>query len=159
MNITYRSSTVNDVDHIDTLLKVCFGDRAKYGALDRIEGRYVLCFDDGNLVAMTGLSVLSDFNGYEIDWTCVHPDYRHSGLITEMLRRCVEDISSRIYCSCFRLPGKSKVNLYHAMEELGFRCIIMNYKTYDSMHMKACEDCIYRLQEGCSCHEDLYVRY
>lgn len=101
MNITYRNSTENDIDQIDTLLKICFGDRAKYGALDRIKDRYILCFDDDNLIAMTGLSILSDFNGYEIDWTCVHPDYRHSGLITGMIRKCMDGVSSRIHILIF----------------------------------------------------------
>lgn len=157
MSITYRKSTFDDREKIDKLLKSCFGDRSKYGALDDIDGRYLLAFDGDELIAMTGLSTASAFNGYEIDWTCVSPTYRHNGFITNMIKDCIDGIQKPIYCSCLRLPNKEKINLNHAMNVLGFQLIIKNYKTYDSKHMKACNDCIYRKDKQCVCHEDLYI--
>jgi predicted GNAT family N-acyltransferase len=155
----YRRSTQQDYIAIDKLLKSCFGDRAKYGALDNLENRYLLAFDGDKLIAMTGLCNNSPvFFGAEIDWTCMLPEYRGKGIVVNMIKEIIKDCTTDIYCSCLRLHNNSKINLHHSMQALGFECVGKSYKTFDSRYHKACDDCIYKLDGPCACYEDLYLR-
>lgn len=159
-NLIYRYSTYEDTAQINNLLKLCFGDRSKYGALNNIENRYLLAYINGQLVAMTGIcdETMSEFNGCEIDWTCCHPDYRNQGIITNMLGILLKNIHTDIYCSCLKEPTKEKPNLHTIMTHYGFTCIQKNYKTFDRTHDSACNNCNLKKIQNCKCHEDLYFR-
>jgi GNAT superfamily N-acetyltransferase len=159
MDIVYRKSTQQDFIAIDRLLKTCFGDRFKYGALDNLDDRYLLAFHNNRLIGITGLTVNSPlFNGAEIDWTCLLPEYRGYGIIVNMISQVIEGCSQDIYCSCLRLHNSDKINLHHSMEALGFQCIVKNHKTFNSKYHPACNDCIYKSDVKCVCYEDLYLR-
>lgn len=157
----YRFSTEKDKDCIDGLLKLCFGDRSGCGALDDLDGRYLLAFHKNKLIAMTGIGPASesDFIGKEVDWTCCHSAYRRMGLITGMLRALLEpEKSYTIFCSCYREPGKDKANLDGIMGRLGFECVLRGYKTFCDPFFDACFICNFRQERNCVCHEDLYRR-
>lgn len=153
--IQYRKSRESDLEQIKELIGMCFGDRTDYLAYCNLDGRYSLAFDDDKLIAMTGLTSDCVFKGLEVDWTCIHPDYRHSGLITSMLRNLIANNSDKdIYCSCWRTTDK--IHLYYAMKELGFQLLTENFKVYNG-DSEACEVCVNR-RENCHCTEDLYIR-
>lgn len=157
--IIYRKSKNNDRENINNLLKICFGERENYGALDNLEGRYLLAFENEKLVAMTGVMLSSPaFCGSEVDWTCVLPEFRGNGLVTNMLKEALKETKCDVFCSCLRLHENDKVNLYHAMNENDFVCLIKNYKTFKKGITKACFDCVYDKGENCFCSEDLYIR-
>ena len=159
MEILYRKSKQDDYNSIKNLLETCFGDRRQCGALDNLENRYLLAFDDNKLVAMTGLILESiEFNGSEIDWTCIYPEYRGNGIITNMLENLLETTDRNVFCSCLKLYGNEKVNLYYAMNRLGFNCTLKNYKRFDSDITKACDVCNHKKLPHCVCCEDVFVR-
>lgn len=154
-----RKSTTNDSQIIAELLLACFGDQVKYGAVDNLENRYLLAFKDNKLVAMTGLQKESSFyNGSEIDWTCVLPEYRKQGIITEVMSLAIEGCSEDVYCSCLRLHDNTKVNLDFCMKTLGFELVQKAHKQFCSLYNKSCNDCIYKKESYCICCEDLYVK-
>ena len=159
-SLTYRFSTSKDIIQIDNLLKLCFGDRSKYGALYHIERRYLLAYADNQLIAMTGVcdKTMSEFDGYEVDWTCCHPNYRKQGIITDMLSLLLKDKYGDIYCSCFCEPDKDKPNLHAIMIRLGFTCIQKGYKTFAMIHDNVCSDCNFEKGKNCKCREDLYFK-
>ena len=157
---THRFSKPEDYTEIDKLLKICFGDRAKYGALDNLQNRYILVFDGPKLIAMTGIVNKEDspFNGKEVDWTCCLPEYRKLGIITSVLTLLISNIHEDLYCSCYREPKKLYANLHNIMTNLGFKCIGYQYKTFDNRYFSACDDCNFRKDGVCVCHEDLYLK-
>lgn len=158
-NIYFRRSEQKDYSSVNELLKQCFGDRERYGALENLEGRYLLAFDDDKLIAMTGIFLKSPtFDGSEIDWTCILPEYRKKGIITKMMTEIIKDVDNDIYCSCLRLHDNKDINLKYVMNTLGFECVKKGYRTYHMLHTDACNYCIYRLEKGCVCYEDLYVK-
>lgn len=160
MNIKYRMSKEKDYEDIKKLLDTCFGDRTAFGVLEHLDDRYLLAFDNKKLIGMTGISTSKNLNGYEIDWTCVLPEYRRHGLITDMISQCIKDCTDRVYCSCWRMSNTDRVNLQHAMNSLGFNRVIKYYKSYNSEHNNFCEKCVlYNKQSVCSCYEDLYLKY
>ena len=159
-NLTYKFSTSKDITQIDNLLKLCFGDRSKYGALYNIKGRYLLAYSDKELIAMTGIcdKTMSEFDGYEIDWTCCHPDYRKQGIITDMLSALLKDKYDKIYCSCLCEPYKDKPNLHTIMTQLGFTYIQKGHKTFNRIYDDVCNDCNFKKGKDCKCREDLYFK-
>lgn len=156
----HRFSTLSDFEDINTLLKICFGNREKYGALDNLKGRYLLIFDKNKLIAITGIVDEEDspFNGNEIDWTCCLPEYRNLGIITSALKLIMQDVKKDLYCSCYRAPQKEHANMHNIMLNLGFECVSYQYKTFDSRYFNACNDCNFRKNGICICHEDLYFK-
>lgn len=154
-----RKSTQEDLEAISNLLKICFGDRTKYGATDNLEDRYVLAFENEQLIAMTGLVERSpSYYGSEIDWTCVLPEYRGKGLMTSILSFVIKETDRDIYCSCLRLHDNDRVNLQHCMDRLGFDCVAKAHKRFCSDYMRACDDCVFKQPKTCHCCEDLYVK-
>ena len=69
--ITYRRSNKSDKNDILKLIESRFGNRDSYGVTDNLDGRYLLAFDDNDLIAMTGLIDGGFYAGPEIDWTCI----------------------------------------------------------------------------------------
>jgi predicted GNAT family N-acyltransferase len=158
-SIKYRSSVTDDKEDITALLSTCFGDREKYGAVDDLEGRYLLACDEDKIVAMTGLIQDSpDYNGNEIDWTCVLPEYRGLGLITTMMRDLLKLQTADVYCSCLRIGDNERINMYYAMQEFGFQCVVKEHKKFNILYDKVCLDCIHKNNKTCFCAEDLYVK-
>lgn len=157
MELEYRKSTEIDRNKIDTIMHICFGDGYQDISLNEINNRYLLAFDNDKLIAMTGLCESLEYVGKEIDWTCILPEYRGRGIITNMIREVIKDCQDDIYCSCWRLIGDDKVNLDYAMQELGFVCVVKDHKKYDNMYHQVCLGCVKRY-DGCKCCEDLYLR-
>lgn len=155
--ITFRKSKWVDYAILNNLLFSCFGNMQKYGALENLEGRYLLAFSEDKVVAMVGLKSDSGFNGCEIELVCVHPEYRKNGIAVRMIAEVIRDIKTDIYILCLRLHNNSDITLKYAMNLLGFKCVMKGYRRYESICSDRCVECIYR-KEDCSCGEDLYVR-
>lgn len=166
-----RLSTYADKSKICELTMLCFGDGDHCNILKNLNGRYLLAFDDeNNLLAMTGLIWNKEYESYEIDWTCTHPEYQKKGIMHELFKRICSLTDEDIYCSCWRLSGKEKVNLYSLMECFGFKEIIRNRVTWDSQYNCTAGKKTYcaaqksQLVRGtciklaCRCYEDLYYR-
>lgn len=154
----YTYSTQLNKDEISELINLCFGNRDLFGVLDNLDDRYLLAFDNNKLIAMTGISESKELKGLEIDWTCVHPDYRGKGIITTLLKELVEGVRKDIYCSCWRMGNVRQPNLHHTMQKLGFKEMIREYRKYTSKVSKVCDSCVMRRKDICRCCEDLYLR-
>jgi N-acetylglutamate synthase-like GNAT family acetyltransferase len=160
MSLQCRKSTGLDILLVDDLLEDCFGEMRKYDALNNLEGRYMLIFDEDMLIGMTGLIQNSDnYFGAEIDNTCLLPRYRGRGIITNTLKKLIENCDTDIYCSCPKLPNKEKSVLHFAMEQLKFTPILEAQRKYNSDFNVSCDFCFNRIENKCECQEDLYVRY
>jgi GNAT superfamily N-acetyltransferase len=158
-----RYSKESDREDIKRLVKLCFGNRDGYGIYDgNISGKYILYFtEDGVLVAMTGLCSDSDYgdNCAEIIWTCTHPDYRHQGIMHKLFERMLATTDERIYCSCWKLGTRDKVNLHWLMVDFGFELVLEKHKYAEYPHKcNVGHTCPYWRGTGCSCSENLYVR-
>lgn len=159
-DIVIRFSKESDKDNIIALLHQCFGDRSKEGAYDHIPGRYLLYFIENKLVAMTGLIHNADYrSGCEISWTCTHPEYRHQGLMMELFKRIVSTTDEDIYCSCWKVPAKERINLCHLMEAFNFELILEGHTKNQYPHKCSVGDsCPFFTGANCVCQQDLYVR-
>lgn len=165
-----RFSRETDKDEIRELLGTSFGSREHLGVLENLNGRYLLAFEDDELVAMTGLMWESEYNAYDVDWTCTHPDYRKRGIMHELFKRICSLTDEKIYCSCWRIGDNEHVNLHSLMNDFGFKEVIKNRGTWDSRYN--CESarkhcCIMQkcqrnhgvlVPVPCRCYEDLYLR-
>lgn len=156
-----RKSTAFDKNIIMQLLSLCFGDRDDWEACEDLEDRYYLYFEGDALVAMTGLTMRSEFRALEVDWTCTHPEYRGRGFMQELFSEMLKDVCTDVYCSCWRMPNRDKPNLSVLMELFGFKEVINT-----RVHWKVPHNC-FRVHEGgcvnytgagCECYEDLYLR-
>lgn len=166
-----RFSKEEDKEQIRELTMLCFGNRDHCDILENLNGRYLLAFDDENiLLAMTGLLWSEEYKAYEMDWTCTHPKHRKNGIMCEMFKRICSLTDEDIYCSCWRLSGKENINLNGVMQKFGFEEVIKGRVTWDSCHnCKAGRDYFCAAQkshvdhgnlvrEPCRCYEDLYLR-
>jgi hypothetical protein len=111
-------------------------------------------------VAMSGLNSNTPYeNGLEVDWTCTHPDYRKSGYMHEIFEKMIPLYNGNIYCSCWRLEGMDKVNLYSLMRDFSFECIKQGHRLGKAGECNSYNivDCV-NYREGCTCQEDLYLR-
>lgn len=152
-----RKSTNIDKIAIKELLNVCFGnsitdvDEPTYN----LDDRYYLYFVDNKLVAMSGILSpgRSEYDNYEVDWTCTHPDYRHKGYMQEIFRQMLHGVDSDVYCSCWRID--SEPNLASLMKMFGFELEKLAVETWNC---KDDVDCPYRKGNNCNCYEDLYIK-
>ena len=161
MKIVTRFSTKDDKDNIEELILACFGDRSMFGVFDNLDCRYLLAFDKKRLVAMTGLTYSDIYHGYEIDWTCTHPEYRGRGIMHQLFEKVCTMTKEPIYCSCWRQCTNEHVNLYKLMQDFGFEEVVKNRLTVDSRYNcpVARTFCVYFNNQGsCRCCEDLYLR-
>lgn len=155
-NLTYRFSTEEDKEIIERLLALKFGTRD--GSLLNLNGRYYLAFNElGELVAMTGISSNTKFNGLEVDWTCTHDDYIRKGVITDMIRVLIKDVKEDVYCSCWRWDGQP-INLRHTMVTLGFMPVLVPRIAQSTQYSNCAGICTHYNGGVCKCFEDLYVR-
>lgn len=162
MTIIYRKSTENDISSLKTLFRLCFGELAENGgALSWIENRYMLCIVDNEVVACTGILPVnkSDYNGYEVTWTCTHPSHRHQGHIVTMLQMCEAELKDKlpVYCDCWHMWGKEYANLHNALTRVGFIKVIDTRIRRVYPHSKECAGCKYK-KSGCMCSGDLYFK-
>lgn len=157
---TVRKSSIGDEKDISSLLKQCFGDRDKYGAIDCIQNRYLLTFDGEKLVAMTGVcgSEISELNGSEIDWTCCDIEYRNKHLISNMLKTLLSSIDEPVYCSAWHEHNKEFANMHYILTKFGFTCVKKSHKSFNKRFNSACDDCVNCTSLYCTCCEDLYMR-
>ena len=156
-----RKSNIFDKQGITDLINAAFGDRTERDFLSNIEnGRYFVYELEGKIIAMTGLSNDTVHTGYEIDWTCTHPDYRRNGVMHELFAEMLKDIVNvNIYCSCWRIHDRDKINLYKLMKDFGFVCIASDYKScnFTNCGCRNVRDCVYYIK-NCKCYEDLYMK-
>lgn len=158
MRIKYRYSKKEDCNDILSLLLMCFGSKITSEVIENIENRYLLAYYDNELVAMTGLSEDTDFDGFEIDWTCCRPDYRRRGIISDMLGIVLKSVKSDVYCKCLRTYQNEYANLHSIMTKYGFICVKRNYKEFHISNDIICDICPYKNDNiECVCYEDLYV--
>ena len=162
MSISIRKSTNNDLAKIYDLSTACFGCVARKKVLDSsLTDRYLLLFDDDNLVAMTGLYTKSEFNALEIDWTCTDPKYRNKGYMHMLFEELLKNVKEPVYCSAWRLSGFDAPNLHTILTDFNFIKVIKNRVTYAVPHncfRFSVEDCVYYKELNCTCSEDLYLR-
>lgn len=85
-----RNAIDSDKEQLRVLFKECFGNMAENnGALSWIKGRYKVAEIDNRIVAVSGILPIynSDYNGYEITWTCTTKEYRKQGLQVAILKQ------------------------------------------------------------------------
>ena len=156
-----RLSTETDRYKIEELIRLCFGERQHSGAYENLSGRYLLALQDEQIVAMTGLSYSETYNGYEIDWTCTHPEYRNKGIMHDLFKRICSLTDEDIYCSCWRIGNSQQINLSTLMQNFVFKEIIKNKASFDSRYncRSARTYCVYaKGKSECRCYEDLWLR-
>lgn len=158
MEIKYRYSKKEDCNDILSLLLICFGSKITSNAIANIENRYLLSYCDNELIAMTGVSNDTQFDGVEIDWTYCHPDYRCKGIISDMLGVVLRFVKNDVYCRCLRTYQDEYANLHNIMMKYGFTCVKRKYKEFHISKCIMCDVCPYK-NDGisCICYEDLYV--
>ena len=160
---SFRKSTNEDLEGIKNILRLCFGIfPEKQGALANIENRYMLAIFNNEIVAMTGILPLdkSDYDGYEITWTCTKHEHRHKGLIIHMQKKCEKELQNDgfpIYCSCWRIRDNEEINMRSVMKSLGYKQKTKNIKTIKFPNNEYCHDCIY-CETNCYCFDDLYYK-
>lgn len=163
--IIIRNALNRDEKQLKELFKQCFGNLAEDGgALSWIEGRYKVAEDDttNKIVAVSGILNVnhSDYNGYEITWTCTMPEYRKQGLIVKILEQCESELENDhipLYCDCWRIAANEYINLHSVMKHLGMRQVIKDRISRVFPHNKECVGCINK-KDGCYCHGDLYFK-
>jgi N-acetylglutamate synthase-like GNAT family acetyltransferase len=156
--LSYRYSHKGDENIIYSILLECFGYMKQELVTNNIGGRYLMCFDNDRLVAITGLGWSDILRCAEIDWTCVIPEYRKQGIIEDMLDKLISSTNERIVCSCWRLGTNTNVNLHKVMDKFGFKLVLKDIsrsrRGYNcSRTGNYCAGCT---GKDCVCSEDLY---
>lgn len=138
-----------------------FGDRDNVEPYDNLDDRYWLYFKDDELVAMTGLMDSKEYRALEVDWTYTHPDHRYKGYMQSLFRETLRGIEVPVYCSCWRMPGRDRVNLQTIMDMFDFKEVIKPRVTWNVPHncsRNYAEGCVNCAGDNCICYEDLYLR-
>lgn len=156
-----RKSTQSDKAEIRELMHTCFGDRDDVEAYSNLNGRFLLYVSNGRIVAMTGLVYSKKYNAFKVDWTCTHPRFRHRGYMQVLFTKMLENVDYPIYCNCWRLQNKDRVNLQTIMDMFDFKEVIaprVTQKVPHTCHRNFAGGCINCTGENCTCYEDLYLR-
>lgn len=156
-----RKSTQEDKEIIRNLMSFGFGDRDNSEPYDNLDDRFWLYFKDDELVAMTGLMYSKEYRALEVDWTCTHPDHRHNGYMQALFRKMLKDIKVPVYCSCWRIPDKDRVNLQTVMNMFDFKEVIkprVTWKVPYNCSRCFAGGCVQYTGGHCTCYEDLYLR-
>lgn len=158
-----RNAKESDYNKLHILFDKVFGSAmCDESAYTPIVGRYKVAVDKfGNIVSATGIipSTMSELDGYEVTWTATLPEHRHKGLIRHMLAKSIKDWTNSnipIYCFCWRLADKDKINLYSVMTSLGFKELAVNTKHFLKPYYSCCKTC-HNTKETCHCYIDLWV--
>ena len=158
-----RNATDLDKEQLRVLFKECFGNMAENnGDLSWIKGRYKVAEIDNRIVAVSGILPISnsDYNGYEITWTCTTKEYRKQGLQVAILKQCLKELPEdgiSLYCDCWRVKDNDKINLHSVMKHLGMNEVLRNRINRKYPHSKDCNGCPYE-SENCFCCGDLYMK-
>lgn len=162
-NIIIRKAINKDKEQLKLLFEECFGNIAiDNGALTWIEGRYTIAEYNSKIIAVSGIlnPEYSDYNGYEITWTCTKKEYRNQGLIVRILKNC-EDLlpndNISLYCDCWKIQNNQYANLHFVMEHLGMKKVMPERIKRIYPHNKECLNCPNK-KENCYCHGDLYMK-
>lgn len=156
-----RNVKKSDKNELQKLFKSCFGRIAEInGSLEPIDSRYKVAIEDDKIVAVSGILPVekSNYQGYEITWTCCDIRYRGRGYITALLRECLKELPDDnipLYCSCWRIQSNPFINMIHVMRSLGFEEVARNRLNYIHGHSKECKGCLYDCDK-CFCCEDLW---
>jgi N-acetylglutamate synthase-like GNAT family acetyltransferase len=160
--LKYRKANPTDLYKIQGLCYECFGLKQVTLRTEYLVVAEVI--ETKEIVAVTGILPLdySQFNGYEIDWTCTKPEYRHKGIITDLLNMCINDLEEdtiSVYCSCWHLEDKDKPNLYTPLSSLGFVYLpeLKGHKKYIKGYSYTCKNCINKNKDRCICTEDVMI--
>ena len=170
----YRYSRENDIEQLEKLFLSCFGDLAKNSrALENIEGRYMVAvltepdqamqnITKETIVAVSGILPIeqSEYQGYEVTWTCTLAGYRKKGLIVEILKRCEQTLPDDhlpIFCDCWRIRDNVHINMFSVMKHLGFKEVINSRIKRNYSYSRDCIKCTYE-EKGCYCFGDLYMK-
>ena len=152
----FRLSRESDRDGIRSLILSSFGVRDE--SLENLNGRYLLFFlDSGEIVGMTGLAWSDRLQGYEIDWSCVKPNYRKQGIMHDLISRICQFTDEKIYCYCWRLNETGEISMKSLMRDFHFQEVIHSCNGY-KFRLNCHRNCIHSKRENCSCWEDLYER-
>lgn len=122
------------------------------------------CRRERKIIAISGIVDKSDslYNGYEISWTCCEEEYRHRGIVTNILKQCIEKLPNDgipLYCDCWRINFNDKINLHSTMKNLGMKLFFVNVAVYNKDYTSVCKTCPYRNDsEKCHCVVDLYKK-
>lgn len=158
----FRLSTKNDEVSIKLLLKECFGSfPIKNGALDNLDGRYLLYRNDdtGEILGMTGLIRSDKLNALEVDWSCVKPNCRKQGIMHDLFSRMCHLTDEKIYCYCWRLSKDGETAMKSIMKDFHFQEVIHECHSYKyNVNCFKYGSCIYCNRQECRCWQDLYVR-
>lgn len=155
-----RWSVNSDKEQIENLINLCFGNREIEGAYTNIEGRYLLMFEKDNLIAMTGIvrNSMLGCNALEISWTCTHPEHRNKGYMTRLFSNLLPCLSEDVYCSCWRLQHKDRIELHYIMDLFNFECVLKEHVKREYPHKCGVADtCPNFKGNNCYCSEDLYI--
>ena len=155
-----RFSRREDEIQIRLLLRLCFENRIDDSCTDNLDGRYLVFEDNKRIIAVTGLKKIHNYkDGVEVDWSCTHPEFRHRGIMHQLFERMLEMTDENIYCSCWKMDGKDKVELHSLMENFEFECILEGHIKHNAIKCSCTDKQVCRnFHKGCMCQEDLYVR-
>ncbi len=163
MSCIFKKSTHRDIPDIADLLLESFGGMAiQADALSNVDGGYVLLFDDNKLVAMSGILPLSesDFDGYEITFTCTLASERNKGYMSRLFEYMLNDFDilhpgEPLYVCAWNRFGKAFLD--SILHKYGFTLVRSDYISRDSAYSKVCSCCLYDVMD-CKCCDDLYLR-
>lgn len=157
-----RNAKETDKVELQELFRSCFGRIDEINcSLEPIDLRYKVAIEDNKIVAVSGILPVeqSNYQGYEITWTCSDYAYRGKGYITTILRDCLQELPDDkipVYCSCWRVRSNPFINMIYVMNSLGFKEVARNRINYVHEHTKECVDCVYD-SDNCFCCEDLWI--
>lgn len=160
---TFRKSTSSDKSELENMFKENFGAYAiTDGALKPLKNRYWVALYNNKIVAVTGIlpPTKSDYNGYEITWTCTNIKHRKKGLIVTMLQKAEAELpqdGKPLYCRCWRIRDNKEINLSSVMKHLNMQRLIKDKAKSIYPHNRSCMNCIYQ-ETGCHCYCDLYIK-
>lgn len=158
-----RNATDSDKEQLIVLFNECFGNMVEnHGDLAWITCRYKVAVVDNRIVAVSGILPISnsDYNGYEITWTCTTKEYRKQGLQVEILKQCLKELQEDgipLYCDCWLVIDNDRINLYSVMKHFGMSEVLRNRINRKYPHSKDCNGCPNE-NEKCFCCGYLYMK-
>lgn len=158
--IVYRYSTDQDYNAIKKLTDPYFG--MLEDVVDVIDNRYLLAVYEGEIIALSGVNYYENYRGLEIDYTCTADEYKRQGIMHEIFRRMLSNVSEKVFCGCWRIAENDKCNLYSFMQDFGFKKVIHCMSSYVNGYncfADSIEDCFYFSGKNiCHCFDDLWIR-